>query len=79
LDENVEGERMQSSVRIDKNVTIEVRDGTKLRADIYRPDDNQKHPAIFIRTPYNKLRAAGSIGYIDVLAAAATRDDALPT
>ncbi|HEX9896243.1 MAG TPA: CocE/NonD family hydrolase [Dehalococcoidales bacterium] len=61
---------MQSSIRIDKNVTIEVRDGTKLRADIYRPDDNQKHPAIFIRTPYNKLRAAGSIGYIDVLPAA---------
>lgn len=61
---------MQSSIRIDRNVTIEVRDGTKLRADIYRLDDNQKHPAIFIRTPYNKLRAAGSVGYLDVLAAA---------
>jgi putative CocE/NonD family hydrolase len=61
---------MQSSIRIDRNVTIEVRDGTKLRADIYRFDDNQKHPAIFIRTPYNKLRAAGSVGYLDVLAAA---------
>lgn len=61
---------MQSSIRIDRNITIEVRDGTKLRADIYRLDDNQKHPAIFIRTPYNKLRAAGSVGYIDVLAAA---------
>ncbi len=60
---------MPNSIRIDRNVTIEVRDGTRLRADIYRPNDRQKHPAIFIRTPYNKLRAAGSGGYLDVLSA----------
>jgi len=44
-----------------------VRDGTILRADIYRPDDDRKHPAILIRTPYNKLR--GSTGYLDGLSA----------
>jgi putative CocE/NonD family hydrolase len=58
---------MSGSIRIDRNATIEVRDGTKLRADIYRLDDNQKHPVIFLRTPYNKLRSGGSGGYLDVL------------
>lgn len=37
---------MQSSIRVDRNVPMEMRDGTVLRADVYRPDDNQKHPAI---------------------------------
>jgi len=60
---------MSNSIRIDRDVTIEVRDGTKLRADIYRSNDRQKHPAIFIRTPYNKRGAAGSGGYLDVLSA----------
>jgi putative CocE/NonD family hydrolase len=60
---------MQSSIRIDRNVTIEVRDSTKLRADIYRPNDRKSHPAILIRTPYNKLRGGGSTGFLDALAA----------
>jgi uncharacterized protein len=47
--------KMQSSIRIDRNVRIEMRDGTILRADIYRPYDRRKHPAILIRTPYNKF------------------------
>lgn len=36
-------------MRIDRDVPIEMRDGTRLRADIYRPDDKQKHPAILMR------------------------------
>ena len=63
---------MPDSIRIDRDVTMEVRDGTKLRADIYRRNDRQKHPAIFIRTPYNKRGAAGSGGYLDVLSAVYT-------
>jgi len=50
---------MQSSIRIDRNVPMEMRDGTVLRVDIYRPEDTQKHPAILIRTPYDKLRGSG--------------------
>jgi putative CocE/NonD family hydrolase len=42
------------STRIEREVIILMRDGTRLRADIYRPDDRRRHPAIFIRTPYNK-------------------------
>ena len=46
---------MPSSIRIDRNVPMEMRDGIILRGDVYRPDDRKKHPAILIRTPYNKL------------------------
>jgi uncharacterized protein len=46
------------SARLDRDVVMEMRDGVKLRADIYRPGDRQKHPAIFIRSPYNKINNA---------------------
>ncbi len=36
---------------------MKMRDGTLLRADIYRPDDGNKYPAILMRTPYNKENA----------------------
>ncbi|MFC1535428.1 CocE/NonD family hydrolase, partial [Thermodesulfobacteriota bacterium] len=44
----------QESIKMEINVPVEMRDGTKLRADVYRPDDKDKHPAVLIRTPYNK-------------------------
>lgn len=44
-----------NSIRIDRNIPMKMRDGVTLRADIYRPDDSEKHPAIVVRTPYNKL------------------------
>jgi putative CocE/NonD family hydrolase len=50
---------MQSNIRVDRNIPMEMRDSTILRADVYRPEDNQKHPAILIRTPYNKLLERG--------------------
>jgi uncharacterized protein len=36
-----------------------MRDRVRLRADIYRPDDREKYPAIIIRTPYNKTLTGG--------------------
>jgi putative CocE/NonD family hydrolase len=36
------------------NVDIPVRDGTLLRANIFRPDDDLPHPGILLRTPYSK-------------------------
>ena len=48
------------SIRIDRDVPIKMRDGVTTRADIYRPDDNEKHPAIVVRTPYNKLMSSAS-------------------
>jgi len=44
---------------------MEMRDGIVLRADVCRPDDNQKHPAILIRTPYNKL-VSGRSDFLNV-------------
>lgn len=41
---------MKLRIRVDDNVPIEMRDGIKLRADIYRFDDNEKHPAILFRS-----------------------------
>ena len=46
---------MSKSIRIDRDVPMETRDGVTLRADVYRPDDDMKYPAILSRTPYNKL------------------------
>ncbi|MBI2865884.1 MAG: CocE/NonD family hydrolase [Chloroflexi bacterium] len=48
---------MGSSVRVDRDVPIRMRDGVVLRADVYRPDDNEKHPAVVSRTPHGKLGA----------------------
>jgi putative CocE/NonD family hydrolase len=60
-------------VRFERNVDVPVRDGTILRADLYRPDAPGPFPTLVQRTPYNKaflpvvytldpLRAAGA-GY----------------
>lgn len=58
-----------NSIRIDRNVPMKMRDGVTLRADVYRPDDNEKHPAIVVRTPYNKL-LAGASDYLSPIHAA---------
>ena len=44
---------MVSTVCIDQNVSVEMRDGIKLAGDIYRPGDGGKYPAILVRTPYH--------------------------
>lgn len=43
------------SIRIDRDIPMKTRDGITLYADVYRPDDREKHPAILTRSPYNKL------------------------
>ncbi|MFC4766972.1 CocE/NonD family hydrolase [Effusibacillus consociatus] len=39
---------------IEKNVACSMRDGTILRSDIYRPNDNGSYPVLLTRLPYNK-------------------------
>jgi uncharacterized protein len=46
---------MNRSIRVDRSVPIELRDGTILRGDVYRLDDSQKYPAILLRTRYDRL------------------------
>ena len=42
------------SVVFERDVAVSMRDGVKLRADIYRPDGPGKFPVLLQRTPYNK-------------------------
>jgi putative CocE/NonD family hydrolase len=60
---------MTPSIRVDRDIPFATRDGITLRADIFRPDDRAKHPAIVIRTPYGK-EASSSSDYFSPLAAA---------
>jgi uncharacterized protein len=52
------------SLKIELSVPAKMRDGTILRADIYRPEDTEKYPAILLRTPYNKNLMARFHQYI---------------
>jgi putative CocE/NonD family hydrolase len=45
------------SIKCEENVSAEMRDGTVLKADIYRPDDGGDHPTLLLRTPYWKLNS----------------------
>ena len=44
----------QSPIKIEKNVPAMMRDGTVLRADVYRPQAAGRFPALLQRTPYSK-------------------------
>ncbi len=61
---------MTGSIRVDKDLQFEMRDGVVLRCDVYRPDDAAKHPAIVIRTPYNKSPAIRGGGFLSPVEAA---------
>ncbi|HTR62249.1 MAG TPA: CocE/NonD family hydrolase [Candidatus Binataceae bacterium] len=39
---------------VEKNLEVPMRDGTILRADLYRPESPEKLPVLLNRTPYNK-------------------------
>jgi putative CocE/NonD family hydrolase len=45
----------QYAVATDRDVPVTMRDGTVLRADVYRPDAPGRFPVIVTQTPYNKL------------------------
>jgi putative CocE/NonD family hydrolase len=44
----------QYAVTYERNATVTMRDGVKLKADIYRPSTDGKFPVLLQRTPYNK-------------------------
>jgi uncharacterized protein len=41
-------------ITVERNVVATMRDGVKLRADIYRPKTDGKFPVLLVRTPYDK-------------------------
>jgi putative CocE/NonD family hydrolase len=60
---------MAQAIRVDRDIPFTTRDGITLRADVFRPDNQAKHPAILIRTPYGKEPSANS-DYFSPLTAA---------
>ena len=45
---------LQSVAIIERKLMVQMRDGKRMAADVYRPKDTtKKYPAIFVRTPYN--------------------------
>src|ERR1044071_3361929 len=60
-------------VKIEQGVSVKMRDGISLEADIYRPSSDEKFPVLLERTPYDRNGEAAmanelaSHGYIVVL------------
>jgi putative CocE/NonD family hydrolase len=48
---------------VDRHVPVAMRDGTILRADVWRPDDEAAHPTLLQRSPYGK--SPGRISIVD--------------
>ena len=48
-----------TTITIDRNITIPLRDGTHTSADLYRPAGNGALPVLLQRTPYNKQASGG--------------------
>ncbi|MDI9977204.1 CocE/NonD family hydrolase [Rhodococcus sp. IEGM 1307] len=55
-------------IKIELNVEVPMRDGTILRADVYRPADSDVHPVLLHRTPYDKTNPMTNYLQIDVIA-----------
>lgn len=65
--------------RVERGVKIKMRDGVELVADIVRPVDEGKYPAILSRTPYGRSAAEGQFyaerGYVFVSQDCRGRED----
>lgn len=61
-----------NEITVEHNATAVMRDGAKLRADIYRPKREGKFPVLLVRTPYDKTQElefgvkAATRGYVVV-------------
>jgi len=60
-----------TDVVVHKNVGASMRDGTVLRADVYRPVGEERHPVLLQRTPYNKEMWPLTAATLDPVRAAA--------
>jgi uncharacterized protein len=57
-------------ITIDYGVRVPMRDGSRQAADVFRPARRGRHPAVLLRTPYDKLATptTGHLFFFDVLA-----------
>jgi hypothetical protein len=51
-------------IRVERNIPVEMRDGTVLRADVFRPEPEGRYPVLLTRTPYNKSMSALAYGWL---------------
>ena len=51
-------------IRVERNVAVPMRDGTVLRADVFRPEPEGRYPVLLSRTPYNKSLGNLSYGWL---------------
>jgi putative CocE/NonD family hydrolase len=56
----------EKQLLIDLNVPMEMKDGTVLRANIYRPNQKGKWPVLLSRSPYSKDVAPIHFGFYDI-------------
>lgn len=54
-----------SNIILETNIPCEMRDGTILYADVYRPDEPGRFPVLLTRLPYNKSNPFYSHRYLD--------------
>ncbi|MEA2684123.1 MAG: uncharacterized protein QOK05_2451 [Chloroflexota bacterium] len=52
-------------ILIERGVPAAMRDGCVLVADLYRPDDSQRHPVLLQRTPYDRTLVSNSASDAD--------------
>ncbi len=57
---------IKNGLIVERDIACTLSDGTVLRADVYRPDDDQCHPVLMIRLPYDKLTPRYYDEYLDV-------------
>ena len=58
------------SVKVEFDVPVGMRDGTTLRADVFRPDAAGRFPGLLTRTPYDKGVPQNRTGTLDAVRAA---------
>jgi uncharacterized protein len=56
-----ERELTLGGVAVERGVPATMRDGTVLRADVYRPEESGEFPVLLMRTPYDKTTAQGLV------------------
>ena len=56
----------QQQTVIDYSVPARMRDGVTLLADVYRPSEPGRYPALLSRTPYDRKNLATVLGGLDI-------------
>src|SRR5207249_10218892 len=56
----VGADHRNEGARIERGVAVSMRDGVKLKADLYLPAGRGPWPVILVRTPYNRAAGEGA-------------------